>query len=216
MADIFREVDEDVRRMRYEKLWRQYGGYIIAAAALFVLAVAAGTWYRAEVRAAREADGMRFAQALELARAGNDAQAAAAFAQLAADAGDGYGALARLQEAAALARQGKKADAVTVYDRLAADSSTHTLVRDLATLLAGLHSIETAPYADVRRRVERLTVDTNPWRFSAREILAVAAVKGGDLAGAQSLLKQISDDPEAPGSARARAAELLALVGPTA
>lgn len=216
MADIFREVDEDIRRMRYEKLWRDYGKYVIAAAALFVLAVAAGTWWRGEVRAARESQGARFAQALDLARAGNDTQAAAAFAQLAGDANAGYAALARLQEAAALARGGRAADAVTVYDRLAADSATNTLVRDLATLLGGLHSLDTASYADVRRRIERLTVDTNAWRFSAREILAVAAVKGGDLAAAQALLKQISDDPEAPASARARAAELLALVAPAA
>ena len=89
-------------------------------------------------------------------------------------------------------------------------------MRDLAALLGGLHSLDSASYADVRRRVERLTVDTNPWRFSAREILAVAAVKGGDMGAAQTLLKQISDDPEAPGSTRARAAELLALVGPSA
>lgn len=216
MADIFREVDEDVRRMRYEKLWRAYGKYVVGAAVIFVVAVAAGTFWRGQVRAEREAQGARFAQALELARAGNDVQAAAAFAQLATDAGAGYAALARLQEAAALARQGKKADAVIVYDRLAADTAANTLVRDLATLLGGLHSLDTASYADVRRRIERLTVDTNPWRFSAREILAVAAVKGGDMGGAQTLLKQISDDPEAPGSTRARAAELLALVGPTA
>ena len=216
MADIFREVDEDVRRMRYEKLWRAYGKYVVAAAVIFVVAVAAGTFWRGQERAAREAQGARFAQALDLARAGNDVQAAAAFAQLASDAGTGYAALARLQEAAALARQGRKADAVIVYDRLAADSAVKTLVRDLAALLGGLQSLDSASYADVRRRVERLTVDTNPWRFSAREILAVAAVKGGDMGAAQTLLKQISDDPEAPGSTRARAAELLALVGPSA
>jgi hypothetical protein len=216
VADIFREVDEDIRRMRYEKLWRAYGKYVIAAALIFVIAVAVGTFWRQQVRAEREAQSARFAQALELARAGNDEQASAAFAQLATDAGSGYAALARLQEAAALARQGRKADAVIVYDRLAADSSLSKLVRDLATLLGGLHSLDAASYPDVRRRVERLTVDTSPWRFSAREILAVAAVKGGDMAAAQTLLKQISDDPEAPGSARARAAELLALVGPTA
>jgi len=216
VADIFREVDEDVRRMRYEKLWRAYGTYVIAAALIFIVAVAAGTWWRTEQRAAREAQGARFAQALDLARAGNDGQAAAAFAQLAGDAETGYAALARLQEAAALARQGRKADAVLVYDRLAADSSASALVRDLATLLAGLHSLDTASYVDVRRRVERLTVDTSAWRFSAREVLAVAAARGGDRSAAQALLKQISDDPEAPGSARARAAELLALVGSAA
>ncbi len=31
MSDIFREVEEDVRRERLEKLWKPYGDYVIAA-----------------------------------------------------------------------------------------------------------------------------------------------------------------------------------------
>ena len=31
MSDIFREVEEDVRRERFEKLWKAYGNYAIAA-----------------------------------------------------------------------------------------------------------------------------------------------------------------------------------------
>lgn len=41
MSDIFQEVEEDVRRERYEKLWKKYGNYIIALAVLIVAGVAA-------------------------------------------------------------------------------------------------------------------------------------------------------------------------------
>ena len=40
VTDIFQEVEEDVRRERYEQLWKQYGNYVMAAAALLVLGVA--------------------------------------------------------------------------------------------------------------------------------------------------------------------------------
>ena len=40
MGDIFREVDEELKQDRYEKLWRQYGKYVIAGAVLIVAAVA--------------------------------------------------------------------------------------------------------------------------------------------------------------------------------
>jgi len=42
VSDIFREVDEEVRRDQFKKLWERYGIFFIALAVLFVAAV--GGW----------------------------------------------------------------------------------------------------------------------------------------------------------------------------
>ena len=42
MSDIFREVEEDVRRERFQKLWKAYGSYAIAA--LVLLFAGIGGW----------------------------------------------------------------------------------------------------------------------------------------------------------------------------
>ena len=34
MTDIFHEVEEEVRRERFEKIWKKYGDYAIAAVAV--------------------------------------------------------------------------------------------------------------------------------------------------------------------------------------
>ncbi len=49
MSDIFREVEEDVRRERLEKIWKAYGGFAVVLAVL-VLAGVAGfeVWQRHE------------------------------------------------------------------------------------------------------------------------------------------------------------------------
>ncbi len=39
MADIFDEIDEDLKRDRAQELWARYGKFVIAAAAAVVLAV---------------------------------------------------------------------------------------------------------------------------------------------------------------------------------
>ncbi len=41
MSDIFREVEEEVRREQAKKLWDRYGAYVIGVAVLLV-AVTAG------------------------------------------------------------------------------------------------------------------------------------------------------------------------------
>ena len=42
MADIFQEVDEEVRREQLKKLWERYQNYVIAVAVVILLAV--GGW----------------------------------------------------------------------------------------------------------------------------------------------------------------------------
>ena len=37
MSDIFREVDEDLRREQYKKLWERFGSYVIGLAVLIVV-----------------------------------------------------------------------------------------------------------------------------------------------------------------------------------
>ena len=39
MGDIFREIDEELRQERFEKLWQSYGKYIIAAIVAVVVGV---------------------------------------------------------------------------------------------------------------------------------------------------------------------------------
>ena len=42
MSDIFREIDEELRRDNFAKLWERYGQYLIGLAVLIVL-ITAGT-----------------------------------------------------------------------------------------------------------------------------------------------------------------------------
>ena len=46
MADIFQEVDEEVRREQLKKLWDRYGIVVIAAAVLIIAGVAGYRGYQ--------------------------------------------------------------------------------------------------------------------------------------------------------------------------
>ena len=53
MSDIFREVDEDLRREQYKRLWDRFGGYVIGLAVLIVVAVGgykAWEWWETQPR----------------------------------------------------------------------------------------------------------------------------------------------------------------------
>lgn len=215
MSDIFSEVDEEVRREQLHRLWQRYGHYLVALCILIVVGVAAWRGYRWwEAKKAGEA-GTAFEQAVTLAQTGKNQEAEAAFAKIAVDGTAGYRVLARLRQAAELARTDTKA-AVGAYDAIAADGSTGQTVRDLAAIRAALLLVDTAPYAELKTRLEPLTAADRAYRYSARELLALSAWKNGDAAAARQWTDAILSDPQSPAGTRSRAqvlSELLAASG---
>ncbi len=211
--ELFREVDEDLRKERYQKLWNAYGKYVVGAVVAIVAITAGTVGWREYQTSQRIEHGARFAAAQKLVADGNLQQGADAFAALAESAGAGYSALALLQEAAARARDGDRTAAVVVYDRVAADDGFDPRLRDVARLLAVLQLVNSAEATDLVDRLSALTAADNPFRHSARELNALIRVKSGDTAAAKKSYAELSDDATAPPGVRARAAEMLAALG---
>ena len=211
MADIFHEVDEEVRRERLQKLWDRYSIYVIALAVLIVSAI--GGWRGYEYWEAKKAAaaGAAFESALNLSEAGKHAEAESAFAKIAAEAPAGYRILARLRAAAELA-QTKRADAVKVYDEIAADTSLGATLQDLAAVRAGMLMVDSAPLSDMRRRLDPVSEPGRTFRHSARELLALSAWRNHDFTAARRYIDMIATDAETPPGTRARADVLSALI----
>ena len=211
MADIFHEVDEEVRREQLKKLWDRYSIYLIALAVLIVAGMAAWRGYEYWVAKKAAAAGAEFEAAIALNEEGKRAAAEAAFAKVASEAPAGYRVLARMRAAGALA-QSKPADAVKAYDEISADASLRTIWQDLAAVRAGLLVVDTAPLADMRRRLDPVAEPTRSFRHTARELLALSAWRNHDVAAARRYIDMIAGDAESPIGVRARADVLSALI----
>ena len=109
-----------------------------------------------------------------------------------------------------LVQQGKGADAATVYDGIAGNASVPTQYRDLATLLGVMQRADGGDPAQLTAKLQPLTADTSPWRFSARELTAMLAARAGDTEKARTLYKQLADDQQAPSGVRGRDYKALA------
>jgi hypothetical protein len=211
VADIFHEVDEEVRRERLKKLWDRYSIYMIAVAVLIVAGMAGWRGYEYWVAKKAAAAGAQFEAAIALSDQGKQTEAEAAFAKVAAEAPAGYRILARMRAASALA-QSKPAEAVRAFDELSADASLGATWQDLAAVRAGLLLVDTASLADMRQRLDSVAEPTRSFRHTARELLALSAWRNNDLAAARKYLDMIASDAESPIGIRARADVLSALI----
>jgi len=211
MADIFREIEDDVRRDKAADIWKKHGPLLVGIAVLIVLATAGWrTWAYFEGKRA-EAAGARFEAAIEASRAGDSAKAEQDFAAIAKDAPSGYERLARFREAAESART-DPAKGIKAYEVLSADAAQPQILRDLARLRAALLAVDIEPREALKSRLDPLLVAGNPWGPNARELLGLAALKAGDYEGAGKLFDEIIVDRTAPPSLRQRADLLLGLV----
>jgi len=211
VADIFHEVDEEVRRERLKKLWDRYSVHLIALAVLIVAAIGAWRGYEYWVAKKAAAAGAAFEAAMTLSEQAKYSEAEAAFDKVAAEAPEGYRVLARVRAAGALA-QVKPADAIKAYDELSADASLGAALQDLAGVRAGMLLVDTAPLADMRRRLDPLTEPARSFRHTARELLALSAWRNHDLAAARRYVDMIVSDADTPAGTRARAEVLSALI----
>ncbi|MBS7545903.1 tetratricopeptide repeat protein [Ancylobacter oerskovii] len=204
MADIFHEIDEDLRRERFARLWKRYGWLLIAVALLIVAGVAVWRgieWWNLQQQQESSA---RFEAALKLAAEGKSGEAEGAFAELERSGTAGYATLARFRAASALAPTDRAA-AVAAYDAIAADGRISPLMRDLARLRAGFLLVDTAPLADVTARMQPLSEATGPFRNSAREAIGLSQYKAGDYAAAAKTFEAILSDGQAAPGLRQRA-----------
>lgn len=213
MSDVFREIDEEVRRDKALQFWNKYQNWIIAAAILVV--VGAGSWryWQYQNRVASEAAGLRFENAIQLERTGKIKEAEQAFAEIGKSGAHGYRMLARMREAAAAAGR-NASEGVKLFEAIAAEQTFDPLVRDAARLRAAMLQLDAGvAFPDLQKNLSPLAAPTGAYRHSARELLALGALKAGDYAAAGKWLDMVMADPQAPAALRQRAVLLQAIVG---
>ncbi len=214
MADeqdlLLREIDEELKQENLQKIWKKYGTLIVAGSIALVAAVAGFKGWQSYELNQRIEQGERFAAAQKLAGDGKADAARDAFAAMAEDSTAGYTMLARFQLAALAANSGDTAGAVGSYQAIADDGAVADVYRDLAVVLGALAEIDSKAGAGaLTARAEQLVQGSSPWRFSAKEVSALAAMKNGDNKTARMRYDELAKEAAAPQGLRTRAGEML-------
>jgi len=204
VSDIFREVEEDVRRERFEKLWKAYGKYAIVLLVLLFAGIGGWQfWQRHELEQRQKvSDALIAAQ-----RISNPQTAAGAFSDLARTAPSGYSSVARLAQAGAMLASGQRDGAIALYKQIAKEDSG--AIGSVARLRAAWALSETGSRGELAELLKPLDQPGNAWRQNAREVLAYADYRAMDTKSALAKYSELSLDPESPEGLRSRAKAMV-------
>lgn len=210
---FLREVDDELRREQVTAMWRRYGRLAAIAIGLFLIALAAFLWWRAERAKAAEAQAETLSGALADIQAGRKAEADKKFDTLVAEGTPGYRATGLFTKAALAADRGDKKATVALLSQIVADDKLPQPYRDLATIRQTLIDFDDVQPQVVVDRLKPLAIEGEPFFASAGELTAMAYVQMNRRADAGRLLAAVARDDKAPSTLRARALRLAAMLG---
>lgn len=206
--NLIQEIDEALRREKTEKMFKEYGPYILAGALLAVLFTGIISGYRSwdnKVSAAQTAQLMH-------AMTGEDP--AKALVELAPSLRPGPRAIAQMTAASTLMEKGNTAEAQKIFAAAAGDKTLPAMYRDLAALTdVRLKMDGDAKNLDAKAllaQLQPLMTQGNPWRWHAHvEAALINANLLNDYTAARALLAPVTglsaEDAPATLLARARA-----------
>jgi hypothetical protein len=211
VADLFTEVEEQLRSDRYRTFALKMLPWLLGlVAAALIAALAWWGWSHHQEQAIGKAS-EQYQAGLEALQQGRVDQGAKAFTEVSKSSAKAYKSLALMQLGGIQLSQNKTAAAVQLFDQAAA-AAPDPVLGDAARLKSAFALLDTAPEKDVEARLTPLLQDGRPYRVEAREALAFSKLTGGDLAGARGDFVIISGMLDAPEGARARAKAAIGLI----
>ncbi|MGH7019069.1 MAG: tetratricopeptide repeat protein [Brevundimonas sp.] len=178
----------------------------ILAGLLAVALVAALAWWGWQSYQTNQADkaSAAYDRGMTALQANNPSGADAAFAEAAKSGNGAYKALALMQQAGIAVTANKTDDAVKLFDD-AAKAAGDPIIADAAALKAVFLIMDTAPLADIQKRLEPLAADKRPLHAFAQEAQAMALLQHGKAADARQIFVQLQLGQDVPDSIRQRA-----------
>ena len=211
MADIFNEIDEEVRRDKVLQFWQRHQNSLIGLLLVVVLGSAGFTSWQQQQKKQAEAISARYEAAIEDSRAGRGEDATRLLTELVKDAPNGYQLLARFRLAAETGKL-DPAKGMAAFDALAADAGLTDLLRDIARYRAAVLASGQVDAATLAKRLDPLVAKPGPMTGLAQELLGLSAMQAGDYDQAGRLFDAITIDRSTPQSLRQRVEIYLGLI----
>ncbi len=209
---LFREVSEDVEKEQFMRFWRKHGKktVVIVGSVLFVVFSVLGYVLYKEWKT--ENNALVYAKALDESLYQPD-KAEAVYKQLVAQDSDGFALLSKIQLAATMIDKGQEDEGFAELKTISNDTKIPMPFRNLSSTILAYHLLDIdGKEAEIIEIVTPLMTEKSLWRGSAREIMALSAIKEGATQKAKDLLVQNVNDANLPDSFKIRAKEMLSVM----
>ncbi|MBQ8481074.1 MAG: tetratricopeptide repeat protein [Alphaproteobacteria bacterium] len=212
LTDAFiQEVDEDVKNDNLKVLWNRYGLLIIA---FVVLAVSAAISFD-QIKNWKVAQNQRHTEEYMAAaqfQAENPDATIAALQQVSQKNQGIFSDFARLQIANVLLNQDKIEEALTALEGIVNDKQVNSEVQHIALIKLATYKLDTMDRASFEQLLQPLVAENTSWTPMVQDLLAMSAIKNGDIATARTIYENILKIEDLPDSFKIKVQDMLSSI----
>lgn len=210
LGDAFiREIDEELKNEKLQKLWNKYGLFIILFVVAAVSAAVSFETFKSWNEKRNQEFSNAYAYALNLQNQGRYAEAADILQNLEKAKRGVYSNIAQIQLANIKLEQGEPEAAIALLENAAADNSFNPQMREIAIIKLASLKLDYAPAEEIQNLLSQFINEQGTWTNMAKELLAMLAIRESDFSTARTLYQEINSAENASDSLKTRAADML-------
>jgi len=191
MADIFSELDDDLRDEKLQEFWKEYGTWIISMIVLAVLTTASVSIWRGMKVSSETKNTAALIKTLYQ----EDVDQLVIFAD---QASTNHAVIAKFMAGALFVEKGEHAKALDVYKKISETSGVDKSYRDLAVLRAISLEIGTVDTIILEKKLSAFDKENHAWRFMALELKALNYAQAQNFDKALSVLETVLGEKNVP------------------
>ena len=207
-TDAFiQEIDEDVKNDNMKMLWDKYGIFVIL---FVVIAVSAAVSFE-KIKSWKEAQHQQTTEEYMLATQLRESpeQTLAALQQINQSNQGIFSDFAKLQIANVLFNQNKKDEALATLQNLIEDKQVNSEVKNIALIKYATYKVDELPQAEFAALLKPIIDANNSWTPLAQDLLAMSAIKDGDVDTARSIYEKILKIKDLPENFKNKVQDML-------
>ena len=209
MADLFQEIDDELRQDKASRLWKLYGKYVVVTAIIIITSVGGYKFWQQKQLDDGEKASIAYEAALARSASGDLKGAIDQLNEEELGLVPGYAALSQMQKAN-LAMKIKDFEAALItYKDIAENDDYPQSIKEWASFRHAAVRVEKQIDSNASADLDTLIATDSPWRFLAKEIKAIKEIEIGNNSEAKAIFSELADDENAPERLRVRAAEFL-------
>ena len=209
MANIFNEVDQDIRKERYQNLWSNYGKYIIAFLMLIVIAFSLTQYFQAKNISDNKAILDMYYSAAEgieknqLDFANNELEI------VYNQKNKMLAALSGFKMSEIYLNNNQKEEAILLLEKIVDNRSLESIYRELALYKYIMINFENIDISSIEKKIVSIGVNKNTLHPYFQEIIGIKYLTAGNIEKANSVFTDLLLNEDTPFDLKMRLDKLI-------
>lgn len=209
MANIFNEVDEDIRKERYKKLWSTYGKYLIGLIISIILIFSINQYLVSKnIADNKKLLDMYFAAAEDIEKSQFEL-ANKSLNKIYNDKNSTLAAFSAFKLSESYLKNNNKIDAIALLENIFNNNSLETIYRELALYKYIMINFDMLDVSSIESKISIINIKERQLNPYFKELLGIKHITAGDKAKASLMFNELLSSENTPFDLKIRLEKLI-------